>query len=115
MLGALDANNSIVRKNVALMLPRMSVSGNLPSQEALIKLLSTDPQEDVRTSAAIALGEIGSNVYSQTTIVRDVAATGLAQMGHKAELAAPILSNALKSDSLTIRCWTVETICNIGG
>lgn len=131
MLAALSSENAIVRRNLAQALISVSLPNDTTVQDALIRLLQTDPQSTVRSQAANSLAHMGREVYFKHAAniagafgkaltedispqVRSAAASGLAQMGAKAAPAAHLLSKALTDNSSQVRYQVIQSIINIG-
>jgi hypothetical protein len=100
-------------------------------QDALTRLVISDPQSTVRAAAAASLSTLGREVYFKNAkpialafakvlledpapSVRSAAAAGLAQMGGKAEPAADALKKALTDNSSQVRSQVLQTVINIG-
>jgi HEAT repeat protein len=131
IISAVRTENSTVRQNLAQVLGSISLPGDSSVQETLIGLLQNDPQSQVRSVAAGSLANIGREVYFKKAApiarafadaltrdsspeVRSAAASGLSQMGAKAEPAAAALLTALTDNSAQVRSQVLQSITNIG-
>ena len=131
IISMLSCDNQNVRCNLAQILSNVSSPGDNKVREALIRLLASDEQAQVRVAAANALSKMGRDVYFKNAPpiaaafgkavtedvsphVRSAAASGLAQMQGKAESASEALIKALSDNSFLVRQRVLQAIINIG-
>lgn len=128
---ALGSEDAEQRKNLAQLLGMQMPASDIGVHGALIRLMTSDPQSQVRMQAAQSLGNIGREAYFKNTIpiaeaygkvmlsdpspqVRSAAASGLSQMGEKAAPAAASLNAALRDNSSQVRYQVLQTIIHLG-
>lgn len=128
---ALGSENDTVRKNLAQLLGTVTPPQDSGIHAALIRLLTNDPQSQVRMTAASSLGNLAREAYFKNTApiaeafgkvlledpsaqVRAAAAGALAQMGGKAEPAAAAICKALSDNSSQVRYQVIQAVINIG-
>lgn len=128
---ALGSENATVRKDLAQLLGTITPPQDSGIHAALIRLLASDPQAQVRQTAATSLGNIGREAYFKNTNqiaeafgkslledpslqVRSAVASALAQMGGKAAPAAEAICKALSDNSSQVRYQALQAVINIG-